>query len=352
MTGARELGSTGRTAGPIGLGCMGMSWGYAESARDDRQSVRVIRDAVEAGAELIDTALVYGDGHNERLVGDALGTTGRAGDGPLRDRVVLATKGGLVVDDLATKSMHRDGRPASLTAQVDASLTRLGVDHIDLYYLHRVDPAVPVEESWAALADLVAAGKIRWLGLSEATVDQAETAHRIHPVTAVQSELSLWTRDALGETQTAAGDTGLDDAVAGAGTGTDAGGDMLAWTRDHGASFIPFAPLGRGYLTGTLAPGEFEETDFRAANSRFTAEAFRRNRAITDAVAEIAQRYDATPAQVSLAWLLGLSGNIIPIPGTRSGRHLRENLAASDLVLSGEERKVLDELPTAFGTRY
>lgn len=174
-----------------------------------------------------------------------------------------------------------------------------------------------VEESWAALADLVTAGKIRWLGLSEVTVGQAEAAHRIHLVTAVQSELSLWTRDALGETQTADGGTGLDAAVAvvGAGTGTDAGGDMLAWARDRGASFIPFAPLGRGYLTGTLAPGGFEETDFRAANSRFTAEAFRRNRAITDAVAEIAEKHDATPAQVSLAWLLGLSDNIIPIPG-------------------------------------
>lgn len=154
------------------------------------------------------------------------------------------------------------------------------------------------------------------------------------------------------DARTAVGGAVPEDTVASAGTGIDAGGDMLAWTRDHGASFIPFAPLGRGYLTGTLAPGEFEETDFRAANSRFTTEAFRRNRAITDAVAEIAEKHDATPAQVSLAWLLGLSDNIIPIPGTRSGRHLRENLAASDLVLSGEERQVLDELPTAFGTRY
>lgn len=343
----RTLGSAGRQIAPIGLGCMGMSWGYDESRRDDHRSVKVIREAVENGVGMIDTALVYGDGHNERLVGEALAASDDHGQ--LRDRVVLATKGGLVVDDLATKTMHRDGRPASLAAQVDASLDRLGVDHVDLYYLHRIDPQVPVEESWGALADLVTAGKIRWLGLSEVTINQAEAAHRIHPVTAIQSELSLWTRDALGEIGT---DISGDTSPAGAGTGTVASGDLVVWARDHGASFVPFAPLGRGYLTGTLAPGEFEVTDFRAANSRFTAEAFRRNRAITDAVAVIAQEHGATPAQVSLAWLLGLSENIIPIPGTRSGVHLRENLAASDLVLSGEERRTLDELPTAFGTRY
>lgn len=334
----RELGSGGPRVAPIGLGCMGMSWGYAESSRDDTASVEVIRRALDAGVELLDTAVVYGDGHNERLVGRAI--AGR------RDGVVVASKGGLVVDDLATKRMHRDGRPETLRRQVEGSLARLGVDRIDLYYLHRVDPAVPIAESWGALAGLVTEGKIARLGLSEVSIAQAETAHKVHPVAAIQSELSLWTRDPLGQH--------TDDASGGgsAGAGTDAGGDLLAWTRDHGVAFVPFAPLGRGYLTGTLTPGDFEDGDFRATNPRFATEAFASNQAITDEVARIADAHDATPAQVALAWLLRLSGNIIPIPGTRSGTHLAENLAAANLRLSDDERLALDRLPAAYGSRY
>lgn len=316
---------------------MGMSWGYTESGRDDDRSVAVIREALDAGVELIDTARVYGDGHNEKLVGRAL--QGR------RDEAVVATKGGLVVDDLTTRQMHRDGRPESLTAQIDESLTRLGVDRIDLFYLHRVDENVPVEESWDALASAVGAGKVRWLGLSEVTVAQAEAAHAIHPVTAIQSELSLWTRDPLGITDG-------NGSEGGAGGGVATGGDLLAWTRGHGVSFVPFAPLGRGYLTVTLTAGGFEENDFRASNPRFTAEAFARNQAITDEVARIAESHGATPAQVSLAWLLALSENIIPIPGTRSGAHLVENLAAVDLTLTAAETRALDELPAPVGSRY
>lgn len=334
----RELGTGGPWVAPIGLGCMGMSWGYAESRRDDGASIRVIRRALDAGVDLLDTAAVYGDRHNERLVGRAI--AGR------RDEVTVATKGGLVVDDLATKQMHRDGHPETLRRQVEESLSRLGVDRIDLYYLHRVDPDVPIEESWGALADLTAEGKIDRIGLSEVTIAQATAAQAIHPVASIQSELSLWTRDPLGGQAV--------DASAGgtAGAGSDAGGDLLAWTRDHGVAFVPFAPLGRGYLTGTLNPDDFEEGDFRASNPRFAAEAFARNQEITDEVARIATTHGATPAQVALAWLLGLSGNIIPIPGTRSGTHLAENLTAADLHLTTAERERLDRLPVAYGSRY
>ena len=333
QVGTRELGAGGPRVMPIGLGCMGMSWIYAESGRDDAESVRVIREALDSGVGMLDTALVYGDGHNERLVGRAV--AGR------RDDVVVATKGGLVVDDLATKSIHRDGRPAALRRHVEGSLERLGVERIDLYYLHRVDPDVPLEESWGALAELVAEGKLARIGLSEVTVAQAAAAHAIHPVAAIQSELSVWTRAPLGGE--APGDTGA---------GAEAGGNLLAWTLANGVAFVPFAPLGRGYLTGTLAPNTFESGDIRSVNPRFTAEAFERNRAIGEEIASIAAVYGATSAQVSLAWLLGLADNVIPIPGTRSGKHLAENLEAVSLRLSDAERERLDRLPQAYGSRY
>ena len=367
--GARELGAAGPRVAPIGLGCMGMSWIYAESGRDDAESVRVIREALDSGVGLLDTAALYGDGHNERLVGRAV--AGR------RDGVVVATKGGLVVDDLATKSIHRDGRPEALRRHVEGSLERLGVERIDLYYLHRVDPDVPLEESWGALAELVAEGKLARIGLSEVTVAQAAAAHAVHPVAAIQSELSVWTRDPLG--REAPGDTGarmgagasragtsgaavgkagagngageVEKSIA-AGAGAEAGGSLLAWTLANGVAFVPFAPLGRGYLTGTLAPGTFESGDIRSVNPRFTAEAFERNRAIGEEIARIAEAHGATSAQVSLAWLLGLADNVIPIPGTRSGKHLAENLEAASLRMSDAERERLDRLPQAYGSRY
>ena len=367
--GARELGAAGPRVAPIGLGCMGMSWIYAESGRDDAESVRVIREALDSGVGLLDTAALYGDGHNERLVGRAV--AGR------RDGVVVATKGGLVVDDLATKSIHRDGRPEALRRHVEGSLERLGVERIDLYYLHRVDPDVPLEESWGVLAELVAEGKLARIGLSEVTVAQAAAAHAVHPVAAIQSELSVWTRDPLG--REAPGDTGarmgagasragtsgaavgkagagngageVEKSIA-AGAGAEAGGSLLAWTLANGVAFVPFAPLGRGYLTGTLAPGMFESGDIRSVNPRFTAEAFERNRAIGEEIARIAEAHGATSAQVSLAWLLGLADNVIPIPGTRSGKHLAENLEAASLRLSDAERERLDRLPQAYGSRY
>ena len=247
----RELGRTGRKVFPLGLGCMGMSWIYAESRRDDEHSIAVIRQARDAGVQLIDTAGLYGDGHNEELVGRAL--RGQ------RDDVVIATKGGLVVDDLAARRVHRDGRPETLRRQVDESLRRLDVEQIDLFYLHRVDPAVPIGESWEALSAVVDAGKVRWLGLSEVTIAQAESAHAIHPVTAIQSELSLWTRDPLGHgaeqgtgrEQAEPTGRGSSDGTSDGASNNTSNGDLLAWTRDHGVSFVPFAPLGRGYLTGT-----------------------------------------------------------------------------------------------------
>ena len=372
--GARELGTGGPRVMPIGLGCMGMSWIYAESGRDDAESVRVIREALDSGVGLLDTAALYGDGHNERLVGRAV--AGR------RDDVVVATKGGLVVDDLATKSIHRDGRPESLRRHVEGSLERLGVEQIDLYYLHRVDPGVPLEESWGALAELVAEGKLARIGLSEVTVAQAAAAHAVHPVAAIQSELSVWTRDPLGGEapgdagarmgagasragtsgaavdKAAVGKAAVGNGVAGpgksiaAGAGAEAGGNLLAWTLANGVAFVPFAPLGRGYLTGTLAPGTFESGDIRSVNPRFTAEAFERNRAIGEEIARIAEAHGATSAQVSLAWLLGLADNVIPIPGTRSGKHLAENLEAASLRLPDAERERLDRLPQAYGSRY
>lgn len=335
--GKRAIGRGGPQVAPIGLGLMGMSWGYAASTRDDSASIRVIREAIEAGVQLFDTAGLYGDGHNERLLGRAV--AGR------RDGIVLATKGGLVVDDLAAMRMHRDARPESLRRQVEESLARLGVERIDLYYLHRVDEHVPLEDSWGALAGLVAEGKIARLGLSEVTISQADTAQAIHPVAAIQSELSLWTRDPLGSAVEK-------PSKPFAGGGAAPGGDILEWTRRHGAAFVPFAPLGRGYLTGTLSADGFEAGDIRASNARFTPEAFERNKAITQLVAAIADAHGATPAQVALAWLLALSENIIPIPGTRSGTHLAQNLAAARLRLSDEERSALTALPAPYGARY
>ena len=348
----RELGRTGRKVFPLGLGCMGMSWIYAESRRDDEHSIAVIRQARDAGVQLIDTAGLYGDGHNEELVGRAL--RGQ------RDDVVIATKGGLVVDDLAARRVHRDGRPETLRRQVDESLRRLDVEQIDLFYLHRVDPAVPIGESWEALSAVVDAGKVRWLGLSEVTIAQAESAHAIHPVTAIQSELSLWTRDPLGHgaeqgtgrEQAEPTSRGSSDGTSDGASNNTSNGDLLAWTRDHGVSFVPFAPLGRGYLTGTLTPDGFEDGDFRATNPRFTPEAFARNQAITDEIARVASAHHATSAQVCLAWLLGLSENIIPIPGTRSSTHLSQNLRATQLALTDDEMRTLDGLPAPSGARY
>ncbi|MEV5143597.1 aldo/keto reductase [Streptomyces sp. NPDC052727] len=318
----RSLGNTGVKVGSIGLGCMGMSWLYQESSRDDERSVRVINEALDLGGNLLDTADLYGAGHNETLLGRAI--AGR------REEAVVATKFGIVLEDLQLRAAHRDNSPAYLRKAVEASLRRLNTDVIDLYYVHRIDPAVPLGETWSAMAELVERGTVRWLGLSEATVAQAREAHAIHPVTAVQSELSLWTRDAL----------------------DDVSGGMVGWCESVGASFIPFAPLGRGFLSGTLRAGQFESSDFRAANPRFDRAAMEANQRIVDGIREVADRRSITPAQVAIAWTLAQGERVVPIPGTKNSRYLRENLASADVVLTEEDLADLDTLPAPVGSRY
>jgi aryl-alcohol dehydrogenase-like predicted oxidoreductase len=297
---------------------MGMTWAYNTHLRDDARSTAVIHRAIELGVTLIDTADVYGPFTNEEVVGRAL--AGR------RDEVVLATKVGLVVEDLETLTLGRDGRPEHVHEGIDASLARLQTDHVDLYQLHRVDEKVPLEETWGAMAEVVAAGKARALGLSEVTVEQLEAAHAIHPVASVQSELSIWTRDRLD--------------------------DVLPWCREHGVAFIPFAPLGRGYLTGTVTADSFSDRDFRARNPRFTRAALEANLGIVERVRGVAARLGATPAQVALAWVLAQGDHVIPIPGTKRPERLEENAGAALLQLTAGDLAELDEIPAAVGSRY
>jgi aryl-alcohol dehydrogenase-like predicted oxidoreductase len=313
----RTLGSSEIAVSAIGLGCMPMSWAYGQG--DDGESISVIHRALELGVSFFDTSDVYGPFTNEQLVGRAV-----AGRG---DDVVIATKAGLVVEDRANYILGRNGRPEHIRESCEASLTRLGVDSIDLYYLHRVDPEVPVEDSYGAMAELVAEGKVRALGLSEVDVDTLERAMAIHPVSALQSELSLWTRDALD--------------------------DVLPWCVEHDVAFVAFAPLGRGFLTGNLpVDSSFGEGDFRRRNPRFQPEALEQNQAIVARVRAVAERAGATPAQVAIAWVLAQGDNVIPIPGTKRLGYLEENVGAADVELSAETLAELDDLPTPAGTRY
>jgi aryl-alcohol dehydrogenase-like predicted oxidoreductase len=314
----RRLGASGFEVGAIGLGCMGMTWAYNTASRDDERSTAVIHRAIDLGETLIDTADVYGPFTNEEVVGRAL--AGR------RDEVVLATKVGLVVEDLETLTLARDGRPEHVREGIDASLRRLQTDHVELYQLHRVDEKVPVEETWGAMAEVVAAGKARAIGMSEATVDQLDRAHAIHPVASVQSELSVWTRDRLG--------------------------DVLPWCREHDVAFIPFAPLGRGYLTGTITSASFDERDFRARNPRFTRAALQANLAIVERVRAVAERVGATPAQVALAWVLAQDELVVPIPGTTKVERVEENAGAASVSLSAADLDELDAVPATVGDRY
>jgi len=314
----RRLGASGLQAGAVGLGCMGMTWAYNAHERDDATSVRVIHRALDLGVDLLDTADMYGPFTNEEVVGRALADR--------RDRAVLATKVGLVVEDRATYKLVRDGSPEHVREGIDASLGRLGVDHVDLWQLHRVDEKVPVEETWGAMAEAVAAGKTRAIGMSEATIEELERAHAIHPVASVQSELSLWTRDRLA--------------------------DVVPWCRAHDVAFIPFAPLGRGYLTGTVTADSFGDSDFRARNPRFTREALSANLAIVDRVRAVAERHGATAAQVALAWVLAQDELIVPIPGTTKVERVEENAGAATLALTPEDLAELDGAPAAVGDRY
>jgi aryl-alcohol dehydrogenase-like predicted oxidoreductase len=322
------LGSTGPGVGVIGLGCMGMTFSYdMETPRDDTTSIAVIHRALDLGMTLVDTADAYGPYTNEELVGRALA-------GGHRDRAVLATKVGLLTDSVEdvkpgsnAPGTGRDGRPEHVRASIDGSLRRLGTDHVDLYQLHRVDPRVPLEETWGAMAETVAAGKVRHIGLSEVTVAEIRRAQAVHPVTSVQSELSLWTRDALAE--------------------------VLPYCQERGIAFLPFAPLGRGFLTGRFASAaDLPRDDFRRGLPRFQRDALHANQAIAGQVRQIAGRAGATPAQVALAWVLAQGRHVVPIPGTKTPRYLEDNAAAADCELSAADLAGLDALPAPQGARY
>ncbi|MFF1788416.1 aldo/keto reductase [Kitasatospora sp. NPDC058243] len=312
------FGTNGPETGVIGLGCMGMTWAYDVQNRDDENSVRVIRQALDLGVTLIDTADMYGPYTNEEVVGAALA-------GPYRERAFLATKVGIVPGGSGQSA--RDGSSEHVRRSIDDSLRRLGTDHVDLYQLHRVDPAVPIEETWGALAETVAAGKARRIGLSEVTVEEIKRAQSVHPVASVQSELSLWTRDVLAE--------------------------VLPYTEEQGIAFLPFSPLGRGFLTGSIASfDELPADDFRRRLPRFQQDALKANLALVGRVKEVAERIGATPAQVALAWVLAQGRHVFPIPGTKTPRYLVDNAGAAEVVLSAADLADLDALPTPTGERY
>ncbi|WP_034087083.1 aldo/keto reductase [Streptacidiphilus albus] len=319
-----SLGNEGPQVGVIGLGCMGMTHAYDPNGRDDEASVAVLRQAVDLGVTLIDTANVYGPYTNESLVGRALG-------GGLRDQVVLATKVGLTQeggDSLAHGAqLVRNGRPEHVRASIDDSLRRLGTDHVDLYQLHRVDPEVPIEETWGALAEVVAAGKALRIGLSEVSVEEIRRARAVHPVASVQSELSLWTRDVLAE--------------------------VLPYCEREGIAFLPFSPLGRGFLAGRFSSvADLPAEDWRSTLPRFQAEALAANQALVETVRAVAERHGATPAQVALAWVVAQGNRVVPIPGTKTPKYLLDNVAAADLDLTAADLAELDALPAPTGDRY
>jgi aryl-alcohol dehydrogenase-like predicted oxidoreductase len=302
----------------IGLGAMGMSHGYTDSGTDEAESVATLHRALDLGVTLIDTAEIYGPYTNEELLGRAL--KGR------RDQVVLATKFGLV-SHFGLGPWSLDSRPANIRTAVEGSLRRLGTDHIDLYYQHRVDPGVPIEDVAGAVADLVEQGKVRTFGLSEAGPDTIRRAHALHPVTAVQSEYSLWTR-------------GVEDRV-------------LPVLRELGIGLVPFAPLGHGFLTGKIRSAEeFAEGDFRHGNPRFTGDNLQANLRIADEVQAVAAEAAASAAQVALAWLLAQGDDIVPIPGTKRVHRVEENTAAADLQLTVQQLDRLSALPPAAGDTH
>jgi aryl-alcohol dehydrogenase-like predicted oxidoreductase len=297
---------------------MGMTYAYTTGGQDDATSIAVLNRALDLGVTLIDTADVYGPFTNEELVGRAL--AGR------REDAVLATKVGLVIEG-TDGPPGRDGSPSHIRDGIDASLRRLGVDDVDLYQLHRVDPEVPLEETWGAMAETVGAGKARAIGMSEVSVAELDRAQAIHSVASVQSELSLWTRGPI----------------------TDG---VLDWCREHGAAFLPFSPLGRGFLTGAITTASFAADDFRSRNPRFTEQAVAANQRLVEAVRAVAVRHGATPGQVALAWTLAQDEAVIPIPGTKRLAYLEENAAAADLDLTKDDLAELDALPPAVGDRY
>jgi aryl-alcohol dehydrogenase-like predicted oxidoreductase len=320
----RKIGD--RTVGALGLGCMGMSFAYGPG--NDDESTRVLNRALDLGVNHWDTADMYGAGENERLLAGTLETR--------RDEVFLATKFGNVYDRSLTSHQDLveqnapyivDGTPEYARKAIDASLQRLGVDYVDLYYVHRIDPRVPIEETIGAMAEFVKQGKARFLGISEAAAETVRRAHRTHPIAAVQNELSLWTQDFVE--------------------------DVVPLCGELGITFVAYSPLGRGFLTGEIrTPEDLPEGDWRRTNPRFQGENFKQNLAIVDRVRAIAERHRVTPGQVALAWVLAQGNQVAPIPGTKRLKYLEENVAAQNVELSPEELRELGSVEPAAGTRY
>jgi aryl-alcohol dehydrogenase-like predicted oxidoreductase len=312
--------------GEIGLGCMGMSFAYSGGTTEE--SIQVLHRALELGSNFWDTADMYGAGHNESLLSGVLKER--------RAEVFLATKFGNVYDRTLTSHQDEvkqnapwivDGTPEYIRKCCDLSLQRLKVDQIDLYYQHRVDKTVPIEETVGAMAELVSAGKVRYLGLSEAAEETVRRAHKVHPIAAVQSEYSLWTRDYEN--------------------------DVIPACKELGIAFVPYSPLGRGFLTGEIkAFSDLAEDDWRRTNPRFQGENFQKNLRIVDAVKAIAERRKTKPGQVALAWVLAQGGHMIPIPGTKRIKYLEENVAAANVQLTQDDLSELQALPVPAGLRY
>ena len=315
----RPLGTTDIQISPIGLGCMGMSEFYGKA--DDAQSTALLHHALDVGMNFFDTADMYGPWTNERLLGAALRAR--------RDEAVIATKFGVARDEDGGW-LGINGKPEYVRACCDASLQRLGIDTIDLYYQHRVDPDTPIEQTVGAMAELVRAGKVRALGLSEATPDQIRRAHAVHPITALQTEYSLWSRDPEAE--------------------------LLDTCKELGITFVAYSPLGRGFLTGAItSPEDFAPDDFRRNNPRFQGESFQKNLDLVHTVRSIASDKGITPAQLALSWLLHQGDHVVCIPGTTKRTRFDENQAANDVVLTAEDLAVLDEnipVGAAAGERY
>ncbi|CAI1037807.1 aldo/keto reductase [Serratia grimesii] len=317
----RQLGPNGPTVSALGLGCMGMSDFYS-TAQDEKEAIATLHRALELGVTLLDTADMYGPHTNEQLVGQAI--KGK------RQQVFLATKFGILRDPTDPAARGVSSRPEYIRRSVEGSLKRLGVDEIDLYYQHRVDPQVPIEDVVGTMADLIREGKIRHIGLSEASVTTLERAHKVHPITALQTEYSLWTRDA---------EQGV-----------------LAACERLGIGFVPYSPLGRGFLTGAIQrPEDLDADDFRRSNPRFQGDNFARNLALVAKVTELAKQKGVAPSQLALAWVLAQGEHIVPIPGTKRRRYLEENIAAAELTLSQAELEAIEAVFPAeavAGNRY